>query len=88
MVVELNRGDLFFVMDHLVNHSNEKAWAQGIQWLRSWINTCGFGRRRNLGLKTLVSNPRCGQKRFRNSDMVERDSLVKKRKKIVYSSMN
>jgi len=25
-VVELNRGDLFFFMDHLLNHSNEKAY--------------------------------------------------------------
>ena len=27
-VVELRRGDLFFFMDHLINHSNEKAYGQ------------------------------------------------------------
>ena len=57
-MVKLNRGDLFFFMDHLINHSTEKAWARVIQWLHSWINARGFGCKGNIGLKTLVWNPR------------------------------
>ena len=42
-VVELKHGDLFFFMDHLLNHSNERHMALGIPWWHLWSTVYGSG---------------------------------------------
>jgi len=80
-VVELKRGDLFFFMDHLINHSHEKAWGPphsvvAFMDQRTWL----WMQREYLFKDARIQPVRCAQKRFRNSDRVERHLLVKKRK--------
>ena len=82
-VVKLNRGHLFFFTDHLINHSNEKAWGPRHSVVAFMDQRTWLWMQREHGFKDARLKPtRSMQKRFRNSDRTERDSKMKKRKKI------
>jgi len=80
-VIELNKGDLFFFTDPLMNRSNENARGPRHS-VAAFMDQCTWRwMQREHGFKDARFEPvRCAQKRFRNPDRTERDSRVKKKK--------
>jgi hypothetical protein len=75
VIVELKRGDLFYFMDHLINHSNEKVYGKRNSVVcftedKSWSyvqRRCGFMDRRDEKLKLRIKKYRKEKERRERS---------------------